>query len=137
MGMYTELIFGASLKKDTPKEVIDILQYLMKPTKKDKEKLTIPDHPFFSCDRWRMIFTCSSFYFGVNESVRKMWFEEIGYQWRISTRSNLKNYDSEIEKFLDWIKPYIESGSGWNEFYAIVCYEEARKPTIYYLFEED
>lgn len=62
-----------------------------------------------------------------------MWYDENGSQWHISSRTNLKNYEGEIESFLQWIKPYIESGSGAKEMYAIVTYEESEEPTIYYL----
>jgi hypothetical protein len=51
----------------------------------------------------------------------------------LSTRSNIKNYKQEIETFLEWIKPYINGGSGSRNMYAIVIYEEQDEPTIYYL----
>jgi hypothetical protein len=127
MGMYTELILGARLRKDTPKEVIDALHGMI-----DGEIKTKIDHPFFAKYRARILFRCSSFYFGVNEPLSKMWFDEISKEWAISTRSNIKNYDGEIEAFIDWIKPYIASGSGAREMFAVVLYEEDYEPTIYY-----
>ncbi len=60
---------------------------------------------------------------------------KISDTWNLSSRANLKNYDDEIEKFLNWIKPFLEQGSGERDFYAIVCYEEQAEPTIYYLKE--
>lgn len=132
MGMYTELIFGAELKKDTPKEVIDVLKYMIKDT---DIIVPTPKHKFFSCARWRILFTCTSYYFGVSDSFNKLWFDKISDTWKISTRSNIKNYDGDIQEFLDWIKPYINRGSGDREFYTIVCYEEQEEPTIYYLRE--
>ena len=54
-------------------------------------------------------------------------------QWSLFARTNIKNYDNEIEKFIDWIKPYCEQGSGSNDMIAIVIYEEQETPTIYYL----
>ena len=129
MGQYTELIFGASLKKDTPKEVIDVLDYLVTLNNKPK---TLPEHDFFKNDRWEGVLCMGSYYFGVSDSVSQLWFDKIDKQWHLSNRSNLKNYDSEIENFLDWIKPYIGTGSGTDDFYAIVCNEEERTPTIYY-----
>lgn len=62
-----------------------------------------------------------------------MWFDDIGKNWCLSSRSNIKNYNNEIDTFLRWIKPHIASGSGTNEMYAIVIYEESKRPTIYYL----
>lgn len=60
-----------------------------------------------------------------------MWHDEISKCYHISTRSNIKNYENEIELFLDWIKPYIEYGSGVRNLYAIVTYEGGT-PILYY-----
>ena len=138
MGMYTELIFGCSLKKDTPREIIQVLQYMVDKSEfKDTSQIKVPDHEFFKTSRWQWLFHGSSYYFGVNEPHSEIWYDDISKDYRISTRSNIKNYDDEIELFLDWIKPYISGGSGQNDFYAIVIYEESEKPTIYYLKESE
>lgn len=134
MGMYTELILGAELKKDTPKEVVDILKGMAK-GKRIWKKSVLPKHEFFQAERWQWLFTMGSFYFGVHNGYAEIWFEDICDSWHISSRSNIKNYDSEIEKFLDWIKPYIDQGTGYRDFYALVTYEESEEPTIYYLDE--
>ena len=127
MGMYTELIFGASLKENTEEKVINALKYMIGDIEEKPEDFSLPD------GRCEWLFQGSSYYFGVNKSVGKMWFDDISNQWHISTRSNIKNYEGEIETFLKWIKPYIDSGSGINEMYAIVMYEEDEYPKIYYL----
>ena len=45
MGMYTEMIFGAKLKKDVPNSIIEIIQFLVEGKESEiKEK---PLHPFF------------------------------------------------------------------------------------------
>lgn len=127
MWMYTELIFWATLKKDTPPEVIEVLQNMI------GEKETITKFPF-AWERASYMLRCSSYYFGTNQHA-SLEFNDIGNQYKISTRSNLKNYDSEIENFLDWIKPYIEQWSWNRDMYAIVIYEESDEPTIYYLHD--
>lgn len=127
MGMYTELIFGASLLEDTPKEVIETLEYMLD---NDKPK---PESFLFSEGRHSWMFQSGSYYFGVNKAVNKMWFDDISKTHHISIRCNFKNYENEIETFLEWIKPYIESGSGAKEIYAFVIYEEAELPIIYSL----
>ena len=131
MGMYTELIFGASLKKDTPETVINALKYMIGETEEKPLDFPLPD------GRCESLFQYGSYYFAINEPVKKMWLDEIDKEWRISTRSNLKNYEGEIETFLEWIEPYIESGSGNREMYAIVLYEEFDEPTIYYKNDAD
>tara|TARA_R110002020_G_scaffold475163_1_gene708927 strand:+ start:26 stop:412 length:387 start_codon:yes stop_codon:yes gene_type:complete len=127
MGMYTELIFGADLKKDTPKEVIEALKYMMGETEEKPISFPLPD------GRCEWLFRGSSYYFGVNKAVSEMYKDNITDSYVLSTRSSIKNYANEIETFLDWIKPYIESGSGYRDMYAIVTYEEDETPKIYYL----
>jgi len=144
MGYYTELIFGCSLGEDTPHEIIRLLKFMVDSSEfktwdeiidNNSKEPWLPDHPLFSDTRWRWIFQCASYYFGVNEPMAKIWYDDIRHCWQISTRSNLKNYD-EIELFLDWIKPYIDSGSGLREMYAIVTTEDG-EPKIYYLDNSD
>jgi hypothetical protein len=131
MGMYTELIFGAELKKDTPNQVIEALKYMIGETKEKPSDFPLPDG---RCER---LFQGGSYYFAINNSATKMWLDDIDEQWHISTRSNIKNYESEIETFLEWIKPYIDSGSGGRDLYAITIYEEQDTPSLYYLYDAD
>ncbi len=130
MGMYTELIFGAELKTDTPMIVIDSLKYMLGETKEKPEDFPLPD------GRCEWLFQGSSYYFGVTESVKRMWLDDIDKQYHISTRSNIKNYSDEIETFLKWIEPYIDGGSGNRDMYAIVIYEDSAEPKIYYKYED-
>lgn len=122
MGMYTELIFGASLKPETPNGVIETLKNMCG-LDSEIDILKLGRNPFWA----------QSYYFGVSSSKPFMQYDSIGKNWIISTRGNIKNYDNEIETFLEWIKPHIENGSGFRNMYALVTYEEAGEPTIYYL----
>lgn len=128
MGMYTELIFGAKLKNSTPQEIIDTLRFMIgdieEPTK-------------LAFDVGRNPLSGGSYYFAISTSVSKMWFDNITNSWHISTMANIKNYESEIEQFLEWIKPFIADGSGDRELYAIVIGEKSIEPNMYYLFDED
>lgn len=126
MGTYTELIFGAKLKKDTPKEVIETLQYMVG---------DIEQPHALAFDAGRNPLRGGSFYFGVTDSVSEMKFDTIDNQWQISTRANIKNYEDEIGQFLTWIKPFISSGSGARDMFAIVTYEKADEPEIHYLLD--
>jgi hypothetical protein len=130
MGMYTELIFGADLKTDTPENVIEALKFMIGDTEEKPKDFPLPES---GCE-W--LFRGSSYYFGVTAPVSKMWKDHISKNWVLSTRSNVKNYEDEIESFLEWIKPYIDSGSGVRDMYAIVTYEDAKEPTIYYLHDD-
>ena len=129
MGMYTEIIFGAGLKENLPENIVAVIQKMV-----NGEELCeqAPDHPFFKSGRPWLMRSGGSYYFpGTVEP--KFWFDDIGNQWFLHFRTNIKNYDSEIEKFIDWIKPYIGQGVGERNFFAIVTYEEASEPTVYYL----
>lgn len=128
--MYTELIFGADLKKDTPENVIEALKYMIGDTEEKPKDFPLPD------GRCEGLFRGSSYYFGVNSPVSKMWKDDISGNWALSTRSNIKNYGGEIETFLEWIKPHIDGGSGCRDMYAIVTYEVAEAPNIYYLHND-
>lgn len=90
--------------------------------------VVLPKHEFFRCDRWKMICCCSSYYFdGLTHSI--MSFDTISKTWKVNIRANLKNYDSEIEKFLDWLAPYIKTYG----FIGYTRYEEFDDPTLVYI----
>lgn len=126
MGMYTELIFGARLKKQTPQTIIDALTELVDGSYDGVNGvINLGRNPLRG----------GSYYFGVCAPVSKIWMDEITGQYVISTRGNIKNYDNDIEIFLEWIKPFIDSGSGESEMYAIVTYEES-KPILYFLHDD-
>jgi hypothetical protein len=127
--MYTEISFGAKLKSDTPQEVIDTIQHLVNG---EHDMVRKTAHPFFQSGRSWLLTSQGSYYFAVNIPPS---FTFDG-AWSLYFRTSVKNYDDEIEKFLDWIKPYIAQGSGEREMYAVVIYEEAEEPTIYYLHEK-
>jgi len=127
--MYTELIFGASFKKNTPQNVIDTIRYLAGDLEEEPEG--------YLWEEDRNVLVNGSYYFAVSDPVIKMWQDEITDQWILSARSNLKNYENEIEKFLELVKPWIDSGSGYNDMYAITMYEEDNEPKIYYLNKEE
>lgn len=152
MGMYTEFIFGCELSKKTPKVCIDALDYVIN-GKKKKPKYENPKNYEQKCfnedyiERTTPIeeikkfieeydleglFLCSSYYFGAANPVRKFFYDNISDSYHISTRADLKNYSNQIEKFIEYIKPYVEHGSGYDhEIFAYVQYEEAPFPTIY------
>ena len=69
---------------------------------------------------------CSSFYHHP-ESVRS-WFKADFSDNHVFVRADLKNYDGEIEKFLDWAKPYIRPATG--NCLGWVWYEEWDVPEL-------
>jgi hypothetical protein len=88
----------------------------------------LPKHEFFSKERWEMIGKCCSYYF-TPFSTTELRFDNISKSYYIISRSDLKNYDGEIEAFFDWIMPYIANREG--SFIGYSRYEEDETPTIY------
>ncbi len=123
MGMYTELIFQGETKPNLPTDIQHLLDYFFD---EDGEEIDgeLPDHPFFACPRWCHIGHMSSYYhipFALRRSQNHV-REDAGKH--VFLRCDLKNYENEIELFLDWIGPYMEEYRGW------VWYDEDMEPTI-------
>lgn len=131
MGMYTELNLGLSLIEDIPDEIVDILKYMLN----DQTELVteLPNHPLFDFDtcRWRYMLQFDSYYFDARTDS-SMVFDDIDKKYHLNVRSNLKNYDSEIEKFLDFLEPYIDTFG----FIGYMRYEEDEDPTLIYHTEQ-
>ena len=125
MGMYTEINVCFDLYNNIPKEIIDILHSLIDGV---DEPSVLPEHEFFKCDRWNMVACCDSYYFD-GSTNSKMTFDTTSKTWKINIKANLKNYDSEIRKFLDWLAPYIET----DGFIGYTRYEECENPTLIYI----
>jgi hypothetical protein len=128
MGMFTELNCAFRLEKETPQEIIAILLFMAGMT--DVEP-SLPSHPLFATERWSHVLTgtrLDTYTFGdVHSTVRLDEFDE---KYHVTIRSNLKNYQGELEKFLDWITPYMDAMYG--DFIGYSRYEETEVPTLLY-----
>ena len=127
MGMYTQIHFASELKKDTPEIVLDVLSYMAGNTKNKPNKL--PTHKLFTTSRWGGLMTMSSYYFDYKTQA-DFYLDSIAGGYYLSFTSNLKNYGSEIENFIDWIDPYLMKSKG--EFLGYSRYEETEEPTLIY-----
>ena len=124
MGMYTELFVEGTLRSDAPDEVVRIVRYLFdKNADEDVLPVDLPGDRFFECDRWKSVGNCSSSYH-IPFSLSGVHVPHTG-QLSFISRSDLKNYDNEIQKFVDWITPYCERLRGWS------LYEEDEEPTVF------
>lgn len=126
MGMYTELNIGVNLVSSTPDYVIDIIKYMLNP-ESEYDEIKLPDHPLFKTARWRYMLLSDSYYFG-GTTNSCMEYDGIFKQHELNVRSNLKNYESEIELFLNFIQPYID----FHGFIGYMRYEEFDIPTLIY-----
>lgn len=121
MGMYTELVIKCSIKDEIPEQVHKILQTMFGDG--DYYEGELPNHPFFSRQRWRNIGRSSSYY----HIPKAISYYNFGY---LFSRSDLKNYENEIDLFLDWLDPYIAEIPG--QCIGWVWYEEFKEPTLVY-----
>ena len=107
MGDYTRFKFSAQLKGDTPAEAIEAIRFLL--SDEDEVIPSLPAHPFFQDSRSSMVLSGGSAYFDTPELPA---LEERDGAWHLSCHSSLKNYDRTIEKFCDWVAPYIGEADG-------------------------
>lgn len=129
MGMYTELNIGVNLSSETPKNIIDILEYMLGDNENDEIETT--SHPLFLTDRWRYMLRCDSYYFD-SRTDSSMSKDDITKRYELNVRCNLKNYDNEIDFFLNFIQPYLDTYG----FLGYTRYEEYDEPTLIYNTEK-
>jgi hypothetical protein len=119
MGMYTEIYVNADLKKSTPQEVIDVLSAMCD---KNHEAECLSGKP----SRWAYLFNNGSYHLPLTE-CGKLTNDSIVGQYSLLAKGDIKNHDSDIEEFFDFIKPWCE-----GEFIGYYRYEEDREPTLVY-----
>lgn len=112
MGHYTRFNCNITLKKDTPELIIDFFKRVLIDRDLGHNKVMFSsedvfkpefEHEFFKCDRWYMMLLSNNW----DNTIRgsKIYFKN--NYWHIGIDSEFKNYDNEIDKFIDWITPYI------------------------------
>lgn len=125
MGMYTEFFIKATLKIEYDKFstiIFDILEYLFNHENTNTINYDkLPDHEFFKCKAWEFIGREGCTIFGRSHS----YFDcKSGL---IMCVCDLKNYGWEIEKFIDWIRPYCRK----EDFICYKWYEEYNSPEFF------
>lgn len=144
MGMYTELQFTAEIDYEKHEEIIDILRYMTGDESVKRESLTIPEHELFDTDRWEYMLRTSSYYFPGQPHYVLNEEHELNLV-NLSVRTDLKNYGNEIQKFLDWIRPYVlaedrlrgsDKDAERRMFVGYMRYEAEVDPTIIYFTKD-
>jgi len=118
------------LKKETPERIISLLD---KMCKGDVIHEPLPNHPLFCTDRWSWMLISDSYYFD-GDTRSTLRFDKIANQYYLNIQCNLKNYNREIEKFIDWIMPYIDNKPG--SFLGYMRSELRNEPTLIYVKEQ-
>ena len=117
MGMYTEIFVNVDLIESTPDEVIQTLKAICG---KDHDSPFLVGKP----NRWKMLFNSGSYY-TPNTECAALTFDEIGDQWSLIGKGDIKNYENEIEAFFAYIEPWVE-----DRFMGYMRYEENEEPTL-------
>ena len=131
MSMYTEIYVKAVLKEDVNINVIDVLKYMLGMDNIELEDLILPNHSLFTTNNWHYMLRSGSYYH-VPYVVSLFEYNNISENYYLVVRSDFKNYQGEVEKFFDWISPYVEK-DGDKTFIGYSLYEEDYEPTLYYV----
>ena len=130
MGMYTEIYINVDLKKDTPDDVIKVLEAMCRMLPDQECSEVLVDYP----SRWSCLFSNMSYY-TPSTNCRFLEFDGITQKWSLLGKGDIKNYSGEIKKFFEWIIPYVDGYPG--DFIGYSRYEEDLKPTLIYLPESE
>lgn len=122
MGMYTEFHFNSELKRDTPEHILATLRVMLS----DEWPKPDAERPFDAERCWTML-RCDSYYFSA-DTHSTLRHDDISNSHFLCIRCNLKNYDNEIEKFIEWITPWLDKFDG--DFLGFARYEEVEWPTL-------
>ncbi len=126
MVMYTELSIRCRIKEDAPDFVIETLRVM---SSKDSERVLPEETKHFGDSRIiHMLHSCSYYLHPV--TMQSFVYDGIANQWMFAALCNLKNYESEIETFIEWLTPYIDAYEG--EFLGHRLYEEDDHPILLY-----
>lgn len=129
MGMYTEINLNFRFIDNLPKQVIDCINVMI--GNKEPETIEVPDHEFFKTSRWYFLLNCYSYYH-IPFCTIQFRYNDVSQNYYLTGRSDIKNYDSEIELFFDWVKPYVDSRGQEKTYIGYSIYEEDDEPTLYY-----
>jgi len=119
--MYTELYLRCDLKKDTPKEVIDLLRAMVVGDDRVPPIIT----PFGGGRCPWILRMASQYHFPI--AMSSMDYLDYCACWCLFVRCDLKNYEGEIEAFLKWLAPHLNVEKG--EYIGHTRYEEDPLPT--------
>ena len=126
--MYTEIYINVDLKKDTPDDVIKVLEAIC--GMEDSDPKVLETYP----ERWDGLFYSGSYY-TPNTYCHSLTFDEITQKWSLLGKGDIKNYSGDIEKFFEWIIPYVDGYPG--DFIGYSRYEEDSQPTLIFLPESE
>ncbi|MBU8573712.1 hypothetical protein [Bacillus pumilus] len=130
MGMYTELVCAFELIKETPSHIIETLEFMS--GQREEHPIELPANKlFWEGDKWKWMLQTDSYYFDGKTHSEIENDTLVGGRY-VTIRCNLKNYNDEIENFIDWISPYIQKDYD-HYFIGYKRYEDDKEPTLIFV----
>ena len=124
--MYTVFHLDIRLRDDLPDDIYKLLQRMLGDQERVAENSPLPDHPLFQTTRWNYMLCSNNVYAScVNQLMRHEFFGI-----RLCVQSSFKNYDNEIDKFLDWLAPYADPNMSDDTLVGYTRYEDYTYPDI-------
>lgn len=118
MGCYITFSLDIKLKADTPKKIIEVINYALPRRDVKSKKIELPNHKFFKSSDWYLTLGCNNLYtLAEVPRLRKLRGKDKGYSLDIYSEFK-ENWGSEY-KFINWIEPYLDhlpgEVLGWRE----------------------
>lgn len=109
MGMYTRLNISCNIKP-SDEYYLDVLDFMTGRTQQrpDKWIRLHPEELLFMTPRWEWMLKSHSYYFE-HKPVSYLIYDYIGRFYVFGCDCDLKNYDNEIEYFLKWLAPALDT----------------------------
>jgi hypothetical protein len=113
MGDYTDLTLKVNLKVGTPTSVINLIKSPLANIDKNsnvddiviKERNKFPDHDLFNESRCFFLLGERK---RLDDDERFLSISQLeNGEWCLDCNKSIKNYEGEIELFLDWLSPYV------------------------------
>lgn len=114
MGMYTQVKLNIKLKEDTPYNIMNALDWMIEYRDELAIKPERDEHPLFCCERVHVMLRMNGSFDDWEAPVRE------GYNF--SCLSDVKAYDGEWYKLMDYLSPWVDAEEG--EILGTYHYEE-------------
>ena len=126
MGMYTEILLTCDLVEDTRKDIVNWLSAMID-YNSILEDVGEKAPNEMTSTRFRNGLLGGSYYF-YGQPMMEFDYDDISKTHHLTVLTNIKNYENDIERFINMLTPYIKAWEG--DMLGYVRYEEDRLPTV-------
>lgn len=111
MGIYTRLQVHAELHNLTGDATYALIKLCDPRSEMLSNDRLLPYHPFFKQIRTHSLFHMDRYILPVFTKISED-------TWTLRTNASIKNYEGEIEMFIDWIKPFVKKPLLSDKYFA-------------------